>query len=248
MAGRDRPSAVGCLDRRYGSPPDRNPAPVDPVRAAYPANQMPDILRDLPQQTVAVVPAGAGIGFGGLSLKEQYGTSLQILLAICGLVLVIACANVANLLLARAVSRRTQTAVRLAIGATRRQIVAEALTESALLALAGGLAGLLVAAGATRLLVALAFRNAIVPITTTPSLAVLAFAAGLSLATGTVFGAAPAWFATRTDPIDALRGSGRSTGYHSSRARTALLILQATLSVVVVAGSAMLARSLANLQ
>jgi predicted permease len=87
-----------------------------------------------------------------------------------------------------------------------------------------------------------------VPIATTPSLVVLAFAAGLSLVTGIVFGAAPAWFRTRTDPIDALRGSGRSTGHHSFRSRTALLIVQATLSVVVVAGSTMLARSLANLE
>jgi predicted permease len=217
--------------------------------AGYPSNWMPDIIRELPKQTIRVVPAGAGIGLGGLSVKEQYGLSLQILLAICGLLLVIACANVANLLLARAVARRAQTAVRLAIGATRRQIVAEALTESVLLAIAGGLAGLPVAMGAARLLVALAFRNSqFVPIATTSSLAVLAFAAGLSLATGIVFGAAPAWFATRTDPIDALRGSGRSTSDHSSRARTALLMVQATLCVVLVAGSTMLVRSLANLQ
>src|SRR5207237_1070929 len=87
--------------------------------AEYPSSWVPDITRDLPRQTIAVVPAGSGIGFGGLSLKEQYGANLQILLAICGLVLVIACANVANLLLARAVARRAQTAVRLAIGATR---------------------------------------------------------------------------------------------------------------------------------
>ncbi len=217
--------------------------------AGYPSNWMPDIIRELPKQTIRVVPAGAGIGLAGVSMKEQYGPSLQILLAICGLVLVIACANVANLLLARAVARRAQTAVRLAIGATRRQIVAEALTESVLLAVAGGLVGLLVAMGAARLLVAMAFRNSrFVSIATTPSLVVLAFAAGLSLVTGIVFGSAPAWVATRTDPIDALRGSGRSTGRHSSRARSALLIVQAILSVVVVAGSTMLARSLANLE
>jgi predicted permease len=215
----------------------------------YPGNRMPDILRDLPRQTVAVVPAGAGIGLGGLSLKEQYGPSLQILLAICGLVLVIACANVANLLLARSVARRAQTAVRLAIGATRRQIVGEALAESVLLAVAGGLAGLLVAIAAARLLVALAFRDSqFVPIATTPSLVVLAAALALSLATGVVFGAAPAWFQTRTDAIAALRGSARGAGHRSSRARAALLILQATLSVVLVAASTMLARSLANLE
>src|SRR5207237_5887878 len=144
---------------------------------------------------------------------------------------------------------RGQTAVRLAIGASRRQIVAQALVESVLLAVAGGIAGLVVAMGAARLLLSLAFSAArFLPIDTRPSLPVLGFAFGLALVTGIVFGAAPAWFATRTDPIDALRGAWRSTGDHSSPARKALLILQATLSVVLVAGAAMLARSLNNLE
>ena len=210
---------------------------------------MPEIIRDLPKQTIAIVPAGAGIGFGGLSVKEQYGPSLRILFFICALVLVIACANVANLLLARSVRRRGQTAVRLAIGATRSRIVAEALTESVVLGVAGGLAGLLIAYGAARLLVALAFRSSqSVPIATTPSPVVLAFAAGLSLVTGIVFGGAPAWFATHTDPIDALRGLNRGGRLGPSGARTALLIVQAMLSVVLIACSTMLARSLANLE
>ena len=213
--------------------------------AEFPSNWMANIDRDLPRQTIAVVPAGTGIGL----LKEQYGPSLRILLAICGLVLLITCANAANLLLARAVARRPQTAVRLAIGAPRRQIVAEALTESMLLSVAGGISGLLVAMGAAQLLVAMAFRNSqFVPITTTPSLAVLVFVVGLTMATGIVFGAVPAWFATRTEPIDAMRGSGRSIGGHSSRLRTALVMVQATLSVVLIAASTMLARSLDNLQ
>jgi predicted permease len=168
---------------------------------------------------------------------------------VCGLVLLIACANVANLLLARGVARRGQTAVRFAMGASRRQIVMQALVESILLAVAGGIAGLLVAVGAARLLLALAFAGAtFLPIDTRPAPMVLAFAFGLAVVTGIVFGAAPAWLATRTDPIDALRGAGRSTGDHSSFARKALLIVQATLSVVLVAGSTMLARSLGNLE
>jgi predicted permease len=206
---------------------------------------MPDIIRTLPEQVITVVPAGAGVGI----MKEQYGRSLQILLGVCALVLLIACANVANLLLARAVARRGQTAVRLALGASRRQIVTVALVESVLLAIAGAIAGLVVAVGSARLLLSLAFAGAtIVPIDTSPSPMVLAFASALALLTGIVFGAAPAWFATRTDPIDALRGAGRSTGDHSSYARTALLVVQATLSVVLVAGSTMLARSLGNLE
>jgi predicted permease len=99
------------------------------------------------------------------------------------------------------------------------------------------------------LLLALAFRGAtFLPISTTPSPMVLLFAFGVALLTGIIFGAAPAWFATRTDPVDALRGSGRTTGDHSTLARQALLVVQATLSVVLVAGAAMLGRSLGKLE
>src|SRR6266478_927130 len=213
--------------------------------SGYPANWMPDVIRLLPKQVLDVVPAGAGVAV----MKEEYGRSLQILLSVCGLVLLIACANVANLLLARGVARRAQTAVRLAVGATPWQIVAQALTESVLLAVGGGIVGLLVAMGAARLLLSLAFHSShFLPISTTPSLMVLAFAFGLALVTGIIFGAAPAWLATRTDPAEALRGSGRGTRDRSSFARKALLVIQATLSVVLVAGATMLARSLNKLE
>ena len=213
--------------------------------SGYPANWMTELIPLLPKQVLDVIPAGAGIGV----MKEEYGRSLQILLSVCGLVLLIACANVANLLLARGVARRGQTAVRLALGATPRQIVTEALTESVLLAIGGGIAGLVVAVAAARLLLALAFHNAhFLPVSVAPSLVVLAFALGLALVTGIIFGAAPAWLATRTDPAEALRGSGRGTRDRSSFARKALLVVQATLSVVLVAGAMMLARSLNKLE
>src|SRR5215467_817819 len=158
--------------------------------AGYPAEWIPDIIRLLPQQTLNVVPAGGGVA----EMKEEYGSSLRILFAVCGMVLLIACANVANLLLARGVARRGQIAVRLAVGATRRQIIGQALTESVLLAIGGGITGLIIAIGAARLLLALAFQNAhFLPISTTPSLLILGFAFVLSLLTGVIFGAAPAW-------------------------------------------------------
>ncbi len=213
--------------------------------AGYPANWMQDEIRDLPKQFINVVPAGSGVA----TMKEDYGRSLQILLAVCGLVLLIACANVANLLLARAVNRRGQTAVRLAMGATRRQIVSQALAESVLLAIFGGIAGLIVAVAAARLLLALAFHGVnFLPISTAPSIIVLAFTFAVALITGIIFGAAPAWFATRTDPAEALRGSGRSTAGRSTFARKALLILQFSISVALVAGATMLAHSLGNLE
>jgi predicted permease len=213
--------------------------------AGFPAAWQPEIVRLLPKQTLRVVPAGAGVAV----MKDDYGNSLRILLSVCGLVLLIACANVANLLLARAMVRRTQTSLRLALGASRGRIVSQSLTESILLSLAGGLAGLLIADGAGRLLLILAFHNAHpIAIDTTPSLPVLAFALGLSFITGIVFGTAPAWFATRANPVEALRGANRATRDHSSFSRQALLIVQATLSVVLVAGAALLTRSLKNME
>jgi predicted permease len=213
--------------------------------SGYPSNWMPDVIKMLPRQVINVVPAGAGVTV----MKEEYGRSLQILLSVCGLVLLIASANVANLLLARAVTRRGQTAVRLALGASSRQIIGQALTESVLLAIGGGIVGLLVAVGGARLLLTLAFHSAhFLPISPMPSFMVLAFSFALALITGIIFGAVPAWFATRTDPAEALHGASRRTSDHSSFTRQGLLVVQATLSVVLVAGATMLARSLNKLQ
>src|ERR1035441_753169 len=134
--------------------------------SGYPSNWMPDVIRMLPKQSINVVPAGAGVA----EMKEEYGRSLQILMAVCVMVLLIACSNVANLLLVRAVARRRQTALRIAVGASRRQIVFQALLESTVLAITGGIAGLIIAAGAARLLLALAFRSShFLPISVLPS-------------------------------------------------------------------------------
>jgi predicted permease len=213
--------------------------------SGYPSNWMPDVIRALPKQVINVIPAGAGVAV----MKEEYGRSLRILIGACGMVLLIACANVANLLLARAVSRRGQTALRLAMGASRGQIIGQALIESILLAVGGAIAGLAVAVVSGRFLLALAFRGSQhIPISTLPSPLALAFTFAVALMTGVIFGAAPAWFATQTSPLEALRGAGRSTGDHSALARRALLILQAALSVVLIAGTTMLARSLDKLE
>ena len=213
--------------------------------SGYPASWLAELRRLIPKQNINVIPAGNGVE----EMREGYGRSLQILLSVCGLVLLIACANVANLLIARGMARRSQTSIRLAMGASQSRLIGQALVESIVLALAGGAAGLLVAYTAEKTIVALAFHDAsYLPFRTTPSVPVLAFALGLSLLTGVIFGAGPAWIATRRDPAEALRGANRSTRDHSSVARKALLIVQASLSVLLVAGAAMLSRSLTNLE
>ncbi len=199
----------------------------------------------LPKQSIKVIPAGSGVA----EMKQGYEASLRILFAVCCLVLLIACANIANLLLARGSARRSQTAVRLALGASRKRLIRQSLTESVVLSVMGGAAGVVIAVLGVKLIVALAFRSAhFVPIDASPSLPVLAFAFGVSLFTGLLFGAGPAWFASRAEPAEALRGANRSTRDRSSVSQKALVVVQATLSVVLLTGAGLLTRSLQKME
>jgi predicted permease len=205
----------------------------------------PQVQGVLPKQYVKVTPGGAGVG----EMKSDYKTTLSILLAVCGLVLLIACANIANLLLARGSGRRTQTAIRLALGASRGRLIRQWVTESLLLAIAGGAAGLVVAFAGVKVILALAFRHAhYVPIGALPSLPVLGFAFGISLLTGLLFGTAPAWLGSRADPAAALHGANRSTQDRSSLWQKSLVVVQAALSVVLLCGAGLLTRSLQKMQ
>src|SRR5262249_44417469 len=144
----------------------------------------------LEQQRVALAPGGGGLS----SMRDTYKRDLRLLLGITGLVLLIACANLANLQLARGTAAAAQTSIRAALGAPQARLIREALVESVILAVAGGALGLLVASQTAGLLIHLAFNGATaVPIDTAPSLSVLAFAFVLSALTGVVFGIAPAW-------------------------------------------------------
>jgi predicted permease len=203
-----------------------------------------DPAREVARQHVTLTQAGGGVG----GMKNQYAEGLRILLATSGLVLLIACANIANLLLARGMSTRMQTSIRLALGAARRRLVRQALTESVALALAGGAAGVLVAWIAARALLSMAFSGAgFVPVDPRPSLPVLAFAMAVSAVTGILFGVLPAWSASRFDPIDALRGAGRTTRAQG-RWQRPLVVAQAALSLVLLTGAGLLAESLGNLE
>jgi predicted permease len=239
VMGRLRPGATTAgLDARYTTL-TKNWI-VNDLGPLYP-QFAPQINAILPRQVVKVVPGGAGV----MMMKEGAGAGLRILFGVCCLVLLIACANIANLLLARGAARSAQTSIRLALGASARRVVRQSLTESLVLAGLGGAAGILIAFLGVKLIVAIGFRSAdYVPIDAMPSLPVLGFAFGISLLTGLLFGSAPAWFASRANPAEALRGANRSTRDRSSFWQKGLVVTQATLSVVLLTGAGLLARSL----
>ena len=201
-----------------------------------------------PDQTLFLMPGGAGIS----SMRGEYEHWLQILMMVSAFVLLIVCANVANLMLVRGMERRQQISLSMALGAPAPRLVRQVLTESLLLSLAGGAAGLVVAFGSTRLILHFAFphvtRLAGVPISASPSTPVLLFAFGVSLITGIAFGIAPAWMATGVAPIEALRGASRSTVRTGSLPRKTLVVLQAALSLALLATSGLLTLALHNLE
>lgn len=204
-----------------------------------------DERRDVPKQHLNIVSAAGGVS----NLRDEVAPSLKLLQALAAAVLLIACANLANLLVARGMARRLETAVRIALGAPRSRLVAESLTESVLLACLGGLAGLAVSFAGARAIINLAFQGATnIPVDPSPSLLVVAFAFGVSLLTGIVFGAAPAVMGSRSDPIDAMRGAGRTTGDRGARLRRSLVALQVAVSLVLVTCAGLLGRSLQNLE
>jgi len=201
-----------------------------------------------PEQTLYLSPGGAGI----TSMRERYERWLQILMAASGFVLLVVCANIANLMLVRGLERRRQNALSLALGAPVFRVMREPLLESILLSLFGGAAGLAVAFAVTFLILRLAFPAspglAGVAIGASPSMPVLLFAFITSLATGIVFGMAPAWMAARVDPIEALRGSGRAARRAGSLSRQSLVVVQTAFSLVLLTAAGLLTAAFGRLE
>jgi putative ABC transport system permease protein len=195
-----------------------------------------------------LVPGGAGV----TALRDEYADGLKLLLIAAGCVLLVACGNLANLMLARGLKDRAQTSIRVALGASRGRIVRKSLVECVMLSAVGGILGIAVAYAGTRLILHLAFANGgrdnFVPISATPSLPVLLFTLAVSVLTGIIFGIAPAWVTSHADPVEALRGANRAVGSGRSWAQKSLVIAQGALSVVLLSAAALLSQSLRNLE
>jgi predicted permease len=191
-------------------------------------------------------PAGTGVS----NLRRTYESPLTLLLAITGLVLLIACANLANLMLARATAREREIAVRLAIGASRGRVVRQLMAESLLLAAIGAVVGAVVAQGLSRFLVSFLSAGANrVFLDLEPDARVLAFTAGLAVLTCLLFGLAPALRATGAAPGTVMKASGRGLTDSRSRLslRRSLVVVQVALSLVLVFGAVLFTRTLHNL-
>ena len=211
-------------------------------------------LKVLAAQLAAQYPdSNKGWGIFMMALQDysvrDVRTVLYTLLGAVGCVLLIACANIANLLLARATARHREISIRAALGASRTRLVRQLLTESVLLALCGGLAGMLLARWGLDALLALAPAN--LPRVSDIHLdaGVLVFSLALSVLTGLVFGIAPAWLAARADVNEALKqGSRGSTeGGARGRLRSALVVIEVTLALMLLGGAGLLARSFMQL-
>jgi putative ABC transport system permease protein len=194
-------------------------------------------------QTLHLTPGGAGVSL----MREHYQDDRWLLLIAAVCVLLLACANVANLLLARASRHRHETAMRVVIGASRARVVRQALIDSTVLGILGGAAGIAVAYTGARLILYLAFTDAWVPVSAVPSTPVLFFTFAVAMITGLLFGVAPAWMTSHADPMDAMRGSNW-TASGTTSAQKILVIAQAAVSVVLLSAAVMLGQSLRHLE
>jgi predicted permease len=218
---------------------------LDPLfRQEIPAGGKFDLAR---RQAIVLRSAATGVS----DLREPFSQSLFILMAVVVTVLMIACANIANLLLARAAARRPEFAMRLALGAGRRRLIGQLLVESALLALVGGMCGIAVAHWAARSLVNfLSAGRTPIALDVSPDVRVLAFTVVASMATGILFGLAPALRAVRADLTPALNsggGRGATGSRHRLRADRALAVAQVALSLTLLIGAGLFVRSLHQL-
>ena len=210
------------------------------------ANVTDEARKAFLRSSLGIIPAARGRS----SVREQYGTPLLLLMAIVGLVLLLACANVANLLLARATGRQRETAIRRALGAGNRRIARQSLVESILLGFLGGTAGVLLAIWTDHLLLGMiGVEDVRLGLSSTPDLRILGFALAVSVLTAILFGLAPAFGASRLDLAPALKEetAGAMGGTHP-RLRQLLVVAQVFVSVLLLIAAGLFVRTLANLR
>jgi macrolide transport system ATP-binding/permease protein len=201
----------------------------------------PRAQKVLPLAHVVLTPGGGGIQ----NMQDGYKDRLNLLQWIAALVLLVACANIANLLLVRGMSRHAEFSIRSALGARRSRIVHQLLNESVVLSVIGGLLGLAVSYLGAHALLALAFPNQQnMPVAASPSPLVIGFAVALSLVTGILFGLAPAIMAARAQPAEALRSNSRTIAHGASLLQRGLVVMQAALSLVLLVAAGLFAQSL----
>ncbi|HTW82366.1 MAG TPA: ABC transporter permease [Terracidiphilus sp.] len=204
-----------------------------------------DDMAKLSEQRVQLTQGSSGVS----PFRSNSKRGLVLLSSAAALVLLIACANLANLLLVRGATRRHQTALCLSLGASRVRLMRAVLTEGLLLSLLGGAIGVLVAFGISRALLLIVFRGAtLVPVSATPSAPVLCFAFLLSLFTCLAFSVAPAWIGTHADAAHGLHGASRSPTKHTSRSQKLLVAIQTAVSVVLLAVAGLVSESLIHLE
>ena len=207
----------------------------------------PTIRRSFLASTLQLESGGQGLS----ALRRQFSKPLWILMAIVGLLLLVTCANVANLLLARANARQREIAVRLTVGAGSRRLIRQLITESVVLALSGGALGLFLAFWSARSLLMLASRSTLgIHLQVQPDTAVLSFTLLVSLFTALLFGFVPAWRSTRLGLTPALVQGTRGSDRAGTRSRLgkALIVFQVAVSLVLLVGAGLLARTLQNLK
>jgi len=212
--------------------------------STIPYYQQPHHNSLIAEQHIVLVPAARGIQ----DMASQYKVGLMLLMLLSCLVLLVACANIANLMLVRGTARQPEISLRIALGAPRVRILRQILVEGSILSCLGGLAGIALAWFGSYAILTLGFPNATaLPMQASPSLRTLAFAVLASLLTGVLFSAAPARLSLLSQPIHAMRGYLRSTARLSPLPQKILLVLQATLSTVLIAAATLTARSFDHL-